>query len=467
MNDGAPGVSAVLAAHLAQVEYQQLPATTVAAARRAILDGLGVMLAASGSSNDVLPFVQLARAQGRGTGAQAHILGHAERVSAPLAALANGAMAHALDFEDAFDAAPVHPNASLLPAALAIAEAHGPVSGREFITAVSAGCDLVCRMALALRQPLEAGGWYPPPILGAFGATAAACRLLRLAPQQFSDAFSLLMCQNSCPGEIKYSANSVIRAVREAFPAQAAVLSALLAADGVRGFEAPLEGQSGFYRLYAGGHFEAGDLLNGLGARYWIEQLSFKRWPCCRGTHAYIEIAQWLRGQHRFAATDIDAIVIAGGEVQQMLCEPALQKRAPQTIIDAKFSLPFTIAVALAGGEVTLGSFTAQRLQEPALLALATRTRFELQPGWGRDRAASGDLTVMLRDGRRLRHTVAQALGDPSRPLDDAQLRAKFIDCAARAAAPLARPTAAALADRIMQLERERDVGALLATAVN
>jgi 2-methylcitrate dehydratase PrpD len=465
MDAGEPGLSATLAAHIAQVEFAALPATTVTATRRAILDGVGVMLAASGASPDVMPFVRHARAHG-GI-AQSSILGFNYRVPASLAAFANGAMAHALDYEDAFDAAPVHPNASLLPAALAIAQAHGPVSGRDFIAAVAAGCDLVCRMALALRQPLEAGGWYPPPILGAFGATAAACRLLRLTPRQITDAFSLLMCQNSCPGEIKYSADTVIRAVREAFPAQAAVSCARLAADGVRGFDAPLEGKSGFYELFAGGHYDSADLLEGLGARYWIDALSFKAWPCCRGTHAYIEIAQTLRRQQRFAAAEIAALRIRGGEVQQMLCEPVAQKHAPQTVIDAKFSLPFTLAVALLHDEVTLGSFTPQSLSDPELLSLAARARFEPQPGWGRERAAAGELVIVLRDGRELQHAVPNALGDPGRPLGTAALRAKFIDCAGRAASPLAAAAAGALADRILQLELEADAGAALDPALN
>jgi 2-methylcitrate dehydratase PrpD len=455
------GLSALLATHLAQAEFAHLSAATVAASKRAILDGVGVMLAASGSSTDVLPFVKLARAHG--SPGPATILGFGDRVSAPMAALANGAMAHALDFEDAFDSAPVHPNASLLPAALAIAQSHGPVSGRELITAVATGCDLVCRMALALRQPLEVRGWYPPPILGAFGATAAACRLLRLKPLQFSDAFSLLMCQNSCPGEIKYSAETVLRAVREAFPAQAAVTSALLAASGVRGFDSPLEGKAGFYQLFADGRYDTRDLLDELGARNWIEQLSFKQWPCCRGTHAYIEIAQSLRQRHGFSHNDVAAIQIVGGEVQQMLCEPYEQKRAPQTVIDAKFSLPFTIATALMHAEVTLVSFTGATLRDEQLLALARRASFELRPDWGRDRADAGELRITLNDGRELQAAVAHALGNPSRPLSDAALRAKFIDCASLAATPLRPAAAAILADRILSLECIADAGSLVA----
>jgi 2-methylcitrate dehydratase PrpD len=461
MSTSVAGLSANIAGHLAQLDYAALPATTVTASKRAILDGVGVMLAASGSSTDVLPFIALARDCGGGT-AQSSILGFGDRVSAPLAALANGAMAHALDYEDAFDAAPVHPNAALLPAALAIAQLRGPVSGRVLITAVAAGCDLVCRMALALRQPLETNGWYPPPILGAFGATAAAGKLLGLSARQFADAFSLLLCQNSCPGEIKHSADTVIRAVREAFPAQAAVTSALLAASGVRGFDAPLEGRDGFYRLFADGHYDANDLLAGLGTTFWIEQLSFKPWPCCRGTHAYIEIAQTLRRRHGFDAGQVADIRIAGGEVQQMLCEPLAQKRAPQTIIDAKFSLPFSIAAALVHAEVTLGSFTEASLRDPLLLSLARRASFGLRSNWGRDRAAAGDLRIVLQDGRELRHAVDQAIGHPTRPMADAALRAKFIDCAGRAAQPIDPTRAALLADRILQLEREPHAGATL-----
>jgi 2-methylcitrate dehydratase PrpD len=451
-------LSARVANHVAHCRFESLPRATVAAAKRAILDGVGVMFAASGVSEDIVPFVELARSLGGVP--QATIIGFKERVSAPMAALANGAMAHALDFEDAFDPVPCHPNASLLPALLSAAESRSPISGREFIVAVATGCDLVCRMALSLRQPLESGGWYPPPILGAFGATAAVSRALHLSPTQIADAFSLLLCQNTCPGEIKHSPETVIRAIREAFPAHAAVLSSLLAERGVRGFTHPLEGQNGFFALYASGRYEPSDITDGLGERFWIEHLSFKKWPCCRGTHAYIEAAQTLRRAHGFAAADIAELRIFGGELQRMLCEPETQKRRPQTIIDAKFSLPFTLAAALRHEEVTLDSFTAERLQEPLLLSLAAKTRFEFRQAIAQP--AAGEICITLNDGRILRQTILHALGDPTRPLNDSLLHAKFVDCTMHAVLPLSRHGADALANRFMNLEQEPDVGALL-----
>jgi 2-methylcitrate dehydratase PrpD len=451
-------LSARVTNHVAQCSFESLPHATVAAAKRAILDGVGVMFAASGISEDIVPFVELARSLAGSP--QATVIGFKERVSAPMAALANGAMAHALDFEDAFDPVPCHPNASLLPALLSAAELRSPISGREFIVAVATGCDLVCRMALSLRQPLESGGWYPPPILGAFGATAAVSRALRMSPAQITDAFSLLLCQNTCPGEIKHSPETVIRAIREAFPAQAALLSSLLAERGVRGFAHPLEGQSGFFALYAAGRYEPSDITDRLGERFLIEQLSFKQWPCCRGTHAYIEAVQALRRAHGFAAADITELRICGGELQRMLCEPRAQKRRPQTIIDAKFSLPFTLAVALRDDEVTLDSFTTEKLQEPLLLALAAKSCFEFRRGISQPTA--GEICITLNDGRMLHQSILHALGDPTRPLSDASLHEKFIDCTMHAALPLTRHAAAALADRFMNLEREPDVGALL-----
>ena len=458
--DSGSGLSIAMADHVATFDIARLGDATLAAAKRALLDGLGVMLAASGVSEEAAPFIDYAAASGSG---RASILGCGITTTASLAALASGAMAHALDFEDAFDAAPCHPNASLLPAALAVMQGDASVSGREFLAAVAIGCDLVCRLGLALRRPMEAGGWYPPPILGVFGATAAAARLRRLDARQTLDAFSLALCQASCPGEIKYSRDTVIRAVREAFPAEAAVRATALAAAGVRGFDAPFEGQGGFFRLYADGQYDPATIVDRLGEHFWIEQLTFKKWPACRGTHPFIEAVETLRRDHDFDPVAITEIIATGGEVQAMLAEPIASKRAPATAIDAKFSIPFTVAAALVDDMVTLGSFDAAARAEPRTLALAARVRFEQDPAWGRDRAAAGHLAIVLADGRRLEHQVDIAAGHFTRPLDDATLDAKFLDCAARARQPLAPGAAQRLLTAIRTLETAPDTRQALA----
>lgn len=452
------GLSDRIAAHVAGYDAIDLPDSTIHAAKRALLDGLGVMLAASGASEDVEPFIAYARDGGPG---RASILGRGLTTTASLAALANGAMSHALDFEDAFDPAPSHPNAALLPAVLAVLQtADRPVSGRELLAAIALGCDLVCRLGLALRREMEAGGWYPPPILGVFGATAAAARLRRLDARQTLDAFSMVLCQASMPGEIKYSRDTVIRAVREAFPAEAAVRATALAALGVRGFDEPFEGKGGFYRLYADGQFDSARILDRLGAAFWIEQLTFKPWPACRGTHPYIEAAQGLRVAHDIAADSIASIVATGGEVQVMLAEPIERKRSPSVAIDAKFSIPFTVAAALIDDDVTLDSFDAAALVDPARRALAAKVRFEQRSDWGRDRAASGALAITLNDGTTVTQQVEMAAGHFTRPLDDAALTAKFMSCVSRAVHPPEDPLA--LAAAIWSLDGTCDANAAL-----
>lgn len=451
------GVSDAVALHMSGLRFDALGDGCVAAAKQVLLDASGVILGASGLADEVEPFVNLALGQGAGRSA---VLGRGQTTSAAMAALANGAMAHALDYEDAFDRAPGHPNASLAPALIALAQAEGPVDGRRFLTALAVGCELSCRMGLALRQPMEAGGWYPPPMLAAFGATAGAAHLLRLDARQMRDALSLTLCQAVMPGEIKYSAGTVIRAVREAFPAQAAVTSALLARAGVAGFETPLEGTAGFFALYAAGQFDPAVLTAEWGEPWCIEELTFKPWPSCRGTHAGIELALDLRREHGLDPGQIAGITIAVDDVQQMLVEPLARKQAPETVIDAKFSIPWCLALALHDGRVDLDSFAPARLADPGLRALAGKvTPQQVQTGaWLR--GGGGALELKLSDGRVLRGEVANARGCPQRPLGEAELVAKFIDCASRARVP---GDPSVLAQQILQLENCADVGALFA----
>jgi 2-methylcitrate dehydratase PrpD len=458
MSAGDLGLTAQLTALYAGLQPSQLPHATRHAAKRVLLDATGVMLGASGMVGEVDGFVALARAMGAGP---CRILGTGDAVSPAMAALANGAMAHALDYEDAFDLAPGHPNASLVPALLALAQSRGPVSGDRFLAALVAGCDLACRMGLALRQKMEVGGWYPPPILAGHGAALGAAHLLGLDARQMADALSLALCQVTMPGEIKYSERTVIRAIREAFPAQAAVQSALLAEQGVAGFEQALEGRSGFYALYAGGQFDPQVLLAPFGNEFWIEHLTFKPWPSCRGTHPFIEMALALQAEHGFAAGEIAAITVGVGPMQRMLVEPVERKAAPAVAIDAKFSIPFCTASALVNGAVGLDSFGPPELADPVVLALAAKVAFEQPPEADQWRGDAGTLAIVLADGRCFAAALDRARGTADNPLSDEQMIAKFTDCATRAARPLSVDQAQDLAGRIMTLENCADVGAL------
>lgn len=447
-----------LACFVSEAASTAAPSTTLHAAKRVLLDATGVILGASGMASEAEPFVQLALASGQG---KARILGTGNTVPAQAAALANGAFAHALDYEDAFDHSPGHPNASLVPALLALAQTEGPVSGNRFLTALAVGCDVACRMALATGQRLEVRGWYPPPIFAGFGAAAGSACLLGLNALQVRDALSLSLCQVTMPGELKYSADTQLRAVREAFPAQAAVTSALLARAGLQGFERPLEGQAGFYAIFADGEYSADSITDRLGEHFWIEDLTFKPWPSCRGTHAFIEMALALKARHGFALSRIDHMIAAVGKHGPMLFEPAAARRQPTSAIEAKFSIPFTLAMALVRGRLTLDDFGPEDLRDPQVLALAARTRPEYGEAGQRPPDTGGELTIALDSGESFRMTIENARGCPANPLSDANLVDKFVDCASRARIPLAEAPARELATAILDLENCTDVGAL------
>lgn len=451
-------LSDLLCRHIATARWESLPDRARDGARRAALDAIGVIHAASGLAPEAAPFIALARANGAGP---CTIIGTRHAVQPLGAALANGALAHAVDYEDAFDRAPAHPNASLVPVLLALAQSQGPVDGRRFLTALAVGGDIACRIALSLRQPMEQGGWYPPPIVAAFGAVTGAANLLGLSPQQTRDALSLTLCQVTMPGEIKHSRRTTLRAVREAFPAQAALTAAMLAREGVDGFEQPLEGKSGFFALYAGGQFDTGDLTERLGTHYWGGQLTFKPWPSCRGTHPFIEMALDLSARHGITPSDIARVEVSVDGIQSMLVAPLARKQAPATAIDAKFSIPFTTALALVRGAVRLDDFDAASLADPEVLAMAARVEAHVdsRPTW--QPGVGGALRITLTNGETFEAWLDNALGCPSRPLSPAAQRAKFVDCVGRAAVPIMPEAASRLADAILGLDTVADVGAL------
>ncbi|MCD2322874.1 MmgE/PrpD family protein [Sphingomonas sp. IC-56] len=440
------GLSARVATHVACVSYDQLEETTRDATRRALLDALGVTLAATGLAAEALPYRNLALAQGAGP---SRVLGIDTCTNPVAAALANGALAHAMDFGDAFDPGAAHPNAALVPALLALSDADPRIDGGRFLAAMTAGSDLACRLSIAPARTYEEGGWYPPALVGLIASAAACAKLIGLDAKGICDAMGLAMLSASFPGEIKYDPGSPLRGVREAFAARGAVEAALLAQADARAFAEPLEGRAGFFAIYGGGG-PTDALTADLGTRFLGDEVSFKPWPCCRGTHAYIEAALELR--QRCDWREIVRAEAEIGPVQEMLIRPHSAKAAPENSIQAKFSIPFTTAHALVHGSVSLDSFGDAARADSPVLELAQRVVERRNPAWGREHAASGSLTLILRSGERLERQVPQAAGHPGNPLSNTALIDKFILCASRAAIPLDSGRAAAAAARILAL---------------
>jgi 2-methylcitrate dehydratase PrpD len=447
--------SLTLAKHITDIEYDDLPSNAIDAAKKSFLDALGVTLAAGTLGEGCKAFVDLAIAGGGKR--ESTILGFGAKAPAFMAAFANGSMAHALDFEDAHDRAPVHPNAATIPAALAVAESIGNVSGRGFATAIVLGCDLVCRLGLALNEnPLE-DGWYIPPILGAFGATAAVCKLLNLTAEQIVDAFSLTLCQATCSAELTHSPHSVVRSIRDAFSAKAGVLSALLAKQGVVGFPQPMEGKAGLFNLYARGNYDPTILTAELGRTFEGAYVSFKPWPSCRGTHSYIDAVLQIVDAHNLKPSDVEAIKVVVSPVNEMLCEPLESKQNPVTAIDAKFSLPFVVATALLYGRVTLDHFTPQALADRDVLEVARKVTYEVDTGLTLKEAVRGFLQISTRN-ETLSKRVDFPYGHPKNPISQEALVLKFMDCAGHSARRISKRRLGEIVESTSNLEQVENI---------
>ncbi len=452
-------VSQRIARHVSGTRAEAVPASALAAAKRSLLDAIGVSVAASGLAPECLPFVALARAERAAP--VCSILGFAERTSPAAAAFANGALAHALDFEDAHDPSLCHPNAQVVPVLLALAQAGGGVRGEDFLAATAVGCDLTCRLSLALGEPLAEHGWYAPSLLGGFGAVAAGANLLRLDERRTLDAFSLVLGQLGSHGQIFGSTASPMRGIRDAFPAHAALVSVLLACEGLRGFDSPFEGAGGLQAAYARGEGDLASALDDLGERYAGAEVSFKPWPSCRATHAFVEGSLALREQKALRPNEIASVTLTGSpRATRIVAEPREPRLRPGTIVEAKFSVYYTVALAFATGGIALSSFTEDGLGDKEVLGLAARITFVEDDAFAID---SGRVEVTTSDGRSFAYETRAAAGGPANPISDEALVAKFLDCIAYAAVPKDEDFWKVFADRLLSLDAAVDVAAELA----
>ena len=441
-----------LAEHVVQTE--SLPKRELLTAQASLIDAVAVSIAASTLTPAARPFLEVAMETSHGASA---IIGFGERCSAPMAAWVNGALAHGIDYEDTHDSAIAHPHAAAIAAALAIVDYRADaISGTELLTAIGLAGDLVCRIAASFDVSPDSFGWHVTPWLGVFGAATAAGKLLKLDADQMIAAWSLSMSQMASFGELKYSPLSDVRSVRDAFAAKAGVLGAMLAARNVRGYDEPLEGKAGFLNGVARNQYQPARILEDLGEKFLGAEVSFKPWPACRGTHAYIEAGIAISQMPGFDACKVAGIEVVINQKNEMLCVPEELKRAPENAIGAKFSIPFTLATALVKGEVAIASFEPDALQDPKILSVAAKVRHRLDPNIPLRATTKGSVTVRAGNDE-FSHSVEKALGHPEKPLGPAEHKAKFDDCLSYAVRPFSEETRTQLWECLNQLHTLND----------
>lgn len=359
-----------------QVRRAGLPEAIRDQVRLHVADAVGIGLAAGA---DAALCSQVSRALSLGSkGGACVVLGETAGRSPLEAAFGNAARIHLLDFDDIHDQARLHPTTVTLSAALAAAELCDAPFARV-LDAVAIGNELMCRLGVVCT-PRGAGpgaDWFLTQLFGYFGASLAASVALDLDEQATASALGLAYMQAAGSKEAGFGTGSTARAIYPAFAAQAGTLASLLAASGVQGPPAAFEGLAGLFKLYLG--LEAGSASAAvLGGGHWaFSDTCIKPWPSCRFSHPYVAAA--LRARTVLAGHIPERVVARVNATAARLCHPLDERRAPRTLQDAKYSIPFMIAFTLVRGEVSLGTLTHDALDDPAVLAMARR--IEVEPG--------------------------------------------------------------------------------------
>ena len=417
----------------ARTRYADLPPAAVDAAKKSILDTLGVILAASGVEPAVRGVIDLVRESGGPP--ESSVLGFGGRASAVMAGFANGSMAHCLDFDDHTPQGH-HPSSSIVPAAFALAERKGGVSGQQLIAAVAAGQDMFVR----LRRNV---GWkqdfHLTTVLAVFSAAGTGAQVLGLSRDQIVNALGIASMQSCGLSEMQYGVGTDLRGMYAGFVTQGAVLAALLAQKGIGGIQTLFEGKAGVFNVYFDGNYDRENMLRDLGKDYLGAAMLYKPWPACGVAFTYIHATLELMKEHRLQPSDIEQIRVYVGDYQYQLCIPLESRRAPTTLVDAKFSIPFCVAVAAARQHVKISDFAGDALKDPQVLAIAQKVipvqdnRFD----W-KMTLPPGRVEIVTRDGRTLDRIGDNVPGDETSPMTWDQITEKFRDCASFSATPLA-----------------------------
>ncbi|MDN5347556.1 MAG: hypothetical protein PWP65_1120 [Clostridia bacterium] len=410
--------TAELSAFTSALSYARIPEPALERARLCLLDYLGAALAGSRSREAGLARAFVARVGGN---PQASIIGTDLKTSVPLAALANGVAGHVYEVDDAHRyATGLHPGATVIPAVLAAAEYCDSKWG-DLLTAIVAGYEVAGRVGRAINPSHRYRGFHSTGTVACLGAAAGVARILGLGAKE--TAWALGLAGSMAGGLFEFLQDgSMSKLLHAGHAAAAGVTAALMAAEGFTGPSTVLEGKEGFCRAFAD-EYNLELLTQGLGERFEMENVYFKRHAACGHSFAAIDAALELRRQLQGKEKEIRRVT-----VKTYRAAAVLDKKKPETTREAKFSLPFVIALAIIKGRAGYFDFVPANLQDQEVLALAAKVDVsedaEINSTFPQKRTAV--LEIEMQNGDKLAHSVDIPRGMPENPLSKEEVVEKF-----------------------------------------
>ena len=454
------GATEKIAEFIVNTGYEAIPSDAVEKAKRTALDCLGAALA--GVSEPVSQTIT-GYATKLGGPAQASVFGVGLKVSVQDAALANGTISHALDYDDC-GVKIGHPSVLVLPAALSLGE-HLGASGQEILTAYILGLEIEGKLALhadfkLMQARLNHQTWY-----GSVGAAAACAKLLKLDVAKTRMALGI--AANAACG-LSANHGSMAGAMAAGNACRNGVIAALMAQAGITANPNIIETKNGFYDTLVGaGHYDAERMAESLGKPFYIESpgIGLKKYPSCYHTHRALDGVFQLLNEHRLNDRDVAEVEVGTSERAMRV----LAFTEPATPYQAKFSMPYCIAAAVVDQQVTLDTFTSRKFEDPHIVETKKKVHLSFPdvPIWpgladvGPDTEFVGNpVTIKTTDGRSYSARVDIPRGDPALPLTDDELLEKYRDCARSHSRPEEIKRSVSL---VLELERVANIGALTA----
>jgi len=348
-----------------------------------ILDTLGTIIAGYNAPG-MQPIMEQMREWGGKP--ESHILVYGGKIPAPNAAFINGSMAHALDLDDVQLSATLHIMSSVLPVSFAVGEMMDS-SGMDVMTAITMGVEVASRIGVGYKKTCQHAGFLPASVIGGFGATASACRLLGLTVDETVQAFGIFYAQASGNRQALYD-HTLTKRIQPAFAARAAIWAAFLAKRGVTGPENALEGTAGLFRIYGSKEVPPEEIMTGPRDYFEMERTAVKKFPTCGGSHRTILAALDLAKDHDLKPEDIASVeMYMGGGRNIMVGMP--YEMGPNPQVDAQFCAAYTVALALLRRSVTPADITDEQIRkdtEVAELAKQVKILRQWDPGLGENK---------------------------------------------------------------------------------
>ncbi len=458
----APPVEpALISEHLARFvgafPADRIPAAVSDRARHLILDAVGIALASTTYDFAHRAMTAISGLAGSGDGA---VIGMPARLPMRDAALVNGILVHGLDFDDTHSGGIIHATASLLPTVLAVG-ARQRAEGRDMLAAYILGVEAAARLGAVAKGAFHQVGFHPTGLIGAFACALAAGRLMGLSEKQLVMAQGITL--SAAAGSLEFLEDGAWnKRFHPGWAAVSAITATALAQQGFVGASRAYEGRFGVFASHLQQHFDAANLALATAAlgEFWeLTQVAVKPYPACHFVHACADAAVHLVREQGLDPSAIERVrALVPAEVVKTVCEPVANKRRPANSYDAQFSIPFVVAASLCRGRFTLDELEDEALADPAILRLADRVDYEVDPAATFPRHYSGEVIATTRDGRILGKREQINRGNGERPLSEAAIVEKFRQNAARA---VSADRARRIEELVLSLDRLADVGAL------